>query len=182
VQSRIGFPSSRVSVRVLVVTLVALTTVALALAQVASPLRLELQRFLVVEQAENGESTEEFVPALQLQPGDVMLESLTALNVSDSTLGGIALVVPVANDTAYIDGSASLPLVAGAPVVPTFSFDNGLTFALPPLKRTIVVIENGVRTEREVDVAANEYTHVRWEITTLAPQDEVVVSFRAVVE
>lgn len=169
------------TVRTTLVVCVLLATV-LAAGQEGSPLRLELQRFLVIEQQQDGEQVETLVPALELQPGDTMEESLTALNVSDRSLGDIQLVVPIAVNTAYLAGSASELLLAATPVEPEFSFDNGLTFAHPPLKRTIVVIENGIRTESEVVVEPQEYTHVRWSIPVLAPEQDVVVAFRAVVE
>lgn len=164
------------------VALLALVTVAVVAAQAGSPLLLELERFLVLQQERDGEKVESLIPAFQLQPGDVMLETLTASNISDEPLQDIRLVVPIAPETNYVDGTAALPMIGESPVTPEFSFDSGLTFGRPPLKRTIVVIEGGLRKEREVAVVPEEYTHVRWTIPSLDPDENVVVGFRAVVE
>lgn len=159
-----------------------LVLVAVVAAQAGSPLLLELERFLVLQEERDGETVESLVPAFQLQPGDVMLETLTASNVSSEPLREIQLVVPIAPQTNYVDGTAALPKIGEMPVAPEFSFDSGLTFGRPPLKRTIVVIEGGLRKEREVAVVPEEYTHVRWTIPSLEPYQDVQVGFRAVVE
>lgn len=164
------------------IALLASLLMAVVVAQSGSPLLLELERFLVLQQERDGEMVESLVPAFQLQPGDVMVETLTASNISGEPLQHIQLVVPIAPETNYVDGTATLPEVGKSPVTPEFSFDSGLTFGRPPLKRTVVVIEGGLRKEREVAVVPEEYTHVRWTIPSLEPYQDVRVEFRAVVE
>lgn len=153
-----------------------------AFAQNGSPLGLELERFLVVPDEQDGASVESLLTALELQPGDVMQESLTAFNIADYRISDIVLMLPIASATTYLPGSASPIELGGRQVLPEFSFDGGATFAHPPLKRIVVVLENGIRTEKEVDVEPSEYTHIRWRIPWLDPQQSAVVSFRAVVE
>jgi len=43
------------------------------------------------------------------------------------------------------------------------------------------VLEDGKEVQKEVMVDPSEYTHVRWLITSLEPEENVMASFRAVV-
>lgn len=151
----------------------------LALAQ--SPLELSLERLFVYEQEVDGETVEVFEPALALEPAGVIQESVTARNAADRPLRMITLVLPVPNDTFFLAESAE-PLAVGEILVrPEFSYDGGQTYSLPPLTKTVTIVENGAEVEEEVEVGPEDYTHVRWVVPALESQASVTASFRAVV-
>lgn len=146
---------------------------AFALAQ-SSSLSLDLKAFRVVLV----EGKENFVQAVQNRPNDVLEWRLVAENRSNAPLQRVGLVIPIPKATAYIDGSA-LPLSRPeGSVAPQFSFDGGITYGLPPLRKKVKVVENNREVEREVLVKPEEYTHARWVVPALAPAEKLELKLR----
>lgn len=160
---------------------VLLGLVGLVLAQAASDVRLDLKAFRVVSVQEQTRTVERLEPALDAKPGQVIQYQLTALNTLTSPLRQVALVIPIPPTTAY-QAQSALPLRLGDTlVVPEFSFDGGKSYGRPPLKRKLKVVENGKEVEKEVEVKPEEYTHARWVIPQMEPQQTLNLTLRVVV-
>ncbi|RTI00107.1 hypothetical protein CSW29_06465 [Thermus scotoductus] len=144
----------------------------------APGLRLTLLTFQVV-QAQG--QKEELRQALEVRPGDILEYRLEAENVSNAPQKQVSLVLPIPKETAYLEGSATVLELRGLRILPTFSYDGGKTFGLPPLKRKVKVVEGGKEVEKEVEVKPEEYTHVRWVIPELGPKEKVVLKARVIV-
>ena len=158
---------------------IALTFVIWALALAASPLRLALESYKIVQvQNEKGEWVEKRIPAAEVAPGDVLEWVLTAENVGKEPLENVALTIPIPPNTYYLEGSAKpLKLPDGTVVEPLFSYD-GVHFSRPPLKRTVKVKQGDRVVTKVVVVPPEEYTHVRWVVPRLDPGQKVSVSLR----
>lgn len=161
--------------------LIMIITALYGLVWAQSPIELNLERFLINELEQDGESTEILSPALELQPGQMIQEIVAASNMSDTSLSSIDLVLPVPEGTFYMAETAVQIHFTDHMVAPQFSFDLGKTFSFPPLLKTITVIENGKEVLKEVEVSPKDYTHVRWLVPQLLAQEEVTASFKAVV-
>lgn len=160
---------------------VLLGLVGLVLAQAASDVRLDLRAFRVVSVQEQNRTVERLEPALDAKPGQVIQYQLTALNTLANPLRQVALVIPIPPTTAY-QAQSALPLRLGNTlVVPEFSFDGGKSYGRPPLKRKLKVVENGKEVEKEVEVRPEEYTHARWVIPQMEPQQTLNLTLRVVV-
>lgn len=160
---------------------VLLGLVGLVLAQAASDIRLDLKAFRVVTVQEQNRTVERLEPALDAKPGQIIEYQLTARSTRDTPLRQVALVIPIPSSTAYQAGSAQ-PLRLGSTLVaPEFSFDGGGSYALPPLKRKLKLVENGKEVEKEVEVKPEEYTHARWVIPQMEPKQTLTLSLRVVV-
>lgn len=154
----------------------------LALGQAASDMRLDLKAFRVVMVQEENRPVERLEPALDAKPGQIVEYQLTAVNTQSSPLRQVALVIPIPPNTAYQAGSAlTLPL-GNTLIVPEFSFDGGRSYALPPIKRKLKVVENGKEVEKEVEVKPEEYTHARWVIPQMEPKQTLTLKLRVVVK
>lgn len=160
---------------------VLLGLVGLALAQAASDIRLDLKAFRVVSLQEQNRTVERLEPALEAQPGQLIEYQLTALSTRDTPLRQVALVIPIPSSTAYQAGSAQPLRLGSTLVVPEFSFDGGRSYAYPPLKRKLKVVENGKEVEKEVEVKPEEYTHARWVIPQMEPRQTLTTRLRIVV-
>jgi len=145
----------------------------------SNPISLVLERYLVSEQVQDGKSVEVLIDTIELQPGDIIEETLIASNVSDDSLGNISLELPVPNGTYYLAKSADTLVVAEEEIQPQFSFDSGNSFAYPPLMKEITVVEDGKEVIKTVEVKSEEYTHVRWLIPGLIVDEQISASFRA---
>ncbi len=147
-------------------------------------LRLELGSFRVVRvTTTEGKTVEKFEPAVSAAPGDVLEWRLQASNVSNKTLYDVSLVIPIPKGTRYLPGSAEkLQLDEKTVVEPEFSFDGGKTFARPPLYKKIIVIVNGIKKEKRLEVGPEEYTHARWLLPLLTPGQTVRVRLRTIVQ
>ncbi len=146
-----------------------------------SPINLSLERFLVNQETQEGELVDVLVPAFELVPSNVIEEQLTASNVTEESLAGISLELPIPQGTYFLADSALSLELANEVIRPQFSFDSASSFAFAPLFKMVTVLEDGKEVQKEVMVDPSEYTHVRWLITSLEPQENVMASFRAVV-
>lgn len=111
------------------------------------------------------------VPASQANvgPGDVVIFSNICVNKGEKPAEDIVITNPIPNHTIYVDGSAE-----GKDTIIEFSVDGGKTFGSP--EKLIVFGEDG----RPRKAKAEDYTHIRWKVTTPIPTAQsVVVSFKA---
>ncbi|GHG02117.1 hypothetical protein GCM10017783_12950 [Deinococcus piscis] len=131
-----------------------------------SPVQLVLNDFLVTSvRGADGKTTERLNPdASRVRPGDVIHYDLAARNVSRAPLGNVRPSLPVPAGTVFVASSGGT-----GNVVTEYSFDGGKTFGKAPLFRSVTVTENGKAVTRRVQVQPSEYTHVRWNLGTLAP-------------
>lgn len=154
---------------------------AFAIAQPRNDIRLDLKAFRVLSVQEGNRTTEKLEPALDAKPGQVIQYQLTALNTLTNPLRQVALTIPIPPTTAY-QAQSALPLRLGDTlVIPEFSFDGGKSYGRPPLKRKLKVMENGKEVEKEVEVKPEEYTHARWVIPQIEPQQTLTLTLRVVV-
>lgn len=152
----------------------ALCACTVALAQQASPLRLELSQSLVQTVKEGGKTVEKLlaVPA-SVAPGAQLQDDLLVTNSGKTLLRDVRPQLRIDPGLLYLSQS-------GAPegTLVEFSFDGGKTFGVAPLKRKVSVTENGKSVVKEVEVPPSEYTTIRWTLPTLDPAQSVKLSVR----
>lgn len=136
------------------------------------PGRIELKTVAEKEVAiekPNGEIELRRVPAGTVIPGDEVIYTIHATNISSEPVGDVVISDPIPEHTAYRDGSAIGP---GAEI--TFSVDGGASFG-PADQLVIQAADGGVRP-----ATAADYTNIRWKFTeALAPGESRFVRFRA---
>ena len=138
-----------------------------------APLTLTLTQDLVIRVQKDGKTVEQRTTMPKaVKPGDVLVEEVAARNTTKGPLRNAAINLPVPKGTAYAG-----EVTSSAAARPTFTID-GKTYAEAPLKKTITVTENGKTTRKDVTVNPNEYTGVRWVITTINPDETKKLSFR----
>ncbi len=145
----------------------------LALAQNASPLKLDLTLNLVNTVTESGKPVEKLTPATQNFPGDVLSQVVTVTNTGSKALSNVRIPLNVPRNTVYL-----APEKGMADLQAQYSIDGGKTFAPAPLKKTVTVTENGKTTTRQVDVKPSEYQAVRWTVPNLAPGQTLKLGYR----
>ncbi len=117
---------------------------------------------------ENGESELKRIPADRLVPGDEVIYTIQATNISDGPVGDVIVIDPVVAHARYREGSAT-----GEGTQITFSVDGGETYELAE-DLEIVEVDGTVRSARPSD-----YTHIRWEFTdAFEPGESRYVQFR----
>lgn len=120
----------------------------------------------------NGEVELKRVPADKVVPGDDVIYTITATNVSDQPVADVVITDPIPKHTVYKDGSAF-----GDGTAITFSVDRGKTF---DAAAKLVVRDADGKTR---PAAPADYTHVRWQFTqALAPGASHSVRFHATLE
>ena len=165
--------------RFLAVAVLVFSLLAVAKTQV----RLELSSYKVTTYTdEQGHKLERLEPALKVSPGDVLEWRLRAVNTSGQRLKNVALVIPIPPQTYYLEGTAApLKIKRGKQevvVLPEFSYDGGKHYGRPPLYKEVTVEENGKKVVKKVQVAPEEYTHVRWVLSEMDPEQAVEVFLR----
>ncbi|GGB78741.1 MULTISPECIES: hypothetical protein [Deinococcus] len=150
-------------------------SVGVGLAQ-TSPITLALVQELVRTVTVNGKTSEALTPAPKsVVPGDLVRQQLTATNTSDRPINRVVLKLPVPEHATYIAVERSD--VPGE-VRTEFSADGGKTFGLAPLKKTVLITENGQSVHKEVTVPPSDYTTVRWTLNQLPARAQATVGFR----
>ncbi len=159
----------------------------MGVAQAAGLLNLTLERSLVLTQVRDGKTVESLKanPA-GLAPGDVVLEQVKVENVSNKILKAVKIDLPLPQNigaeklsikaSSYLAGTATKPSNRWTL---EFSIDGGKTFGAEPIMKKMKVLEGGKSVEKDVKVAANEYTHARWILSSVAPQEKLVFGLRA---
>ena len=143
-----------------------------------NPVEVTLEGYLVnVITKEDGTQEEEFVPATEARPGQVVEYRVIVTNVSAETLpASNALITgPIPATTAYIAETAT---ATNAEARLEFSADGGQTFAEKPL-----IEKTNDQGEKEmVEALPEEYTAARWAILVpLEPQQTLTFIYRVTV-
>ncbi len=115
-----------------------------------------------------GETVSKLIDPESIVPGDKVVYTTEYHNKGEKKADQVAITNPVPKNLIYIDGSAEH---SGAPVV--FSFDDGKHFDLA----NKLMIKNDDGTHRVA--TSKDYTHIRWIIESMAPQDKGIVQFSA---
>jgi uncharacterized repeat protein (TIGR01451 family) len=144
-----------------------------------NPVEVTLEGYLVnVITKEDGTQEEEFVPATEARPGQVVEYRVLVTNVSGETLpASNALITgPIPATTAYIADTAT---ATSTEAKLEFSADGGQTFAEKPL-----IEKTNDQGEKEmVEALPEEYTAARWAILVpLEPQQTLTFTYRVTVK
>jgi uncharacterized repeat protein (TIGR01451 family) len=125
------------------------------------------QEVRVVE--EDGREVTKRVPAAKVVPGDVVIYTITARNVSDQPVDNVVISDPIPEHMTYVLGSA-----AGEGTEITYSVDGGKSFV--SLEELEVTDDTGAPRK----VEAKDYTNIRWKlVSSLAPSTSKSAHFRA---
>ena len=119
---------------------------------------------------ESGKIETVFEPAATIVPGDTVVYTIEAQNVSaERPAERVVITDPIPEHTRYVEGSAE---GEGAQVFS--SVDGGMRFAAPDALE-VVGDDGGTRA-----ATANDYTHIRWVFRdSLAPSETRAVRFFA---
>ncbi len=118
---------------------------------------------------ENGVETVERVPASKVVPGNVVIYTITARNVSDDPVDKVVITDPIPKHMTYTAGTAE-----GMHTEVRFSADGGETYAFAA---DLQIIGEDGQPRRAV---AEDYTHIRWHFTvSIEPDQDHSVQFRA---
>lgn len=124
---------------------------------------------VITTTGEGGEEVTRVVELGKIVPGNVVIYTITAKNISDQPVNSVVINDPIPEHMTYLTGS-----VVGSDADITFSVDGGTSFAALD-RLTISDGEGGTRVPE-----ASDYTHIRWTLRgDLAPQATQSVSFRA---
>jgi uncharacterized repeat protein (TIGR01451 family) len=148
-------------------------SVSAALAADSAKLTGSLEAFRVVV---TDEGVEEFVPADNARPNDVIEYRLTYANTGKEPVQNIFIMDPIPPGMSFLYPSATQPETGRV----EFSIDGGKTYSGWPIlvKKTT---KDGV--EKVVEATPDMVTHVRWVLTdTFQPKEEVTVSYRTVIK
>jgi uncharacterized repeat protein (TIGR01451 family) len=100
------------------------------------------------------------VPATKALPGDVIVYSIAANNISDKPVNKLVINQPIRRGTVYVLSSATP--IKGANL--TFSIDGGKTYTDRP-------------TIDKKPAPATSYTNVRWMFPSIAPKSQSTLSY-----
>lgn len=140
----------------LTLTVILTATVALAKPQVTIAIQTEKE----VTTLQNGQKTTKRVAATNAAPGEILFYTLTYANAGNESATSAVVDNPIPTGTVYLPGSAT---GQGADI--SFSIDGGKTFKKPSLLTYEVKLPSGKLDQRVA--SPEEYTHVRWTITTI---------------
>jgi len=155
----------------LTITLLAISTFAIAAAQVSLETIVEKQKTIIVD----GKQQVSYEPAETTVPGDILRFTLVYKNSGDEAASDVILNNPIPPNTLYQADSAS-----GVDVgVLVFSVDGGKTYNKPAQLMDLVSLTNG-STESRV-ATPEKYTHIRWTIDLIPPGGTGQVSFNTLV-
>ncbi|UCG51975.1 MAG: DUF11 domain-containing protein [Candidatus Latescibacterota bacterium] len=148
-------------------------SVSAAMAADGARLSGSLEAFKVVV---TDEGVEDFLPADNARPKDVIEYRLTYTNTGKDPVQNIFIMDPIPRGTELVHPSATEP---GAGRV-EFSIDGGKTYQVWPI---LIVEKTEDGTEKVIQATPDMVTHVRWVITnTFQPEEAVTVSYRTVVK
>jgi len=148
-------------------------SVSAALAVDSAKLTGNLEAFRVVV---NDEGVENFVPAENARPNDVIEYRLTYTNTGAEPVQNIFIMDPIPRGMSFVYPSATEPAAGRV----EFSIDGGKTYQGWPI---LVKKTNSEGVEEVVEATPEMVTHVRWVLTdTFQPEEEVTVSYRTVIK
>ena len=125
------------------------------------------QEILIVD--ESGEEQTKRVAATKVLPGDEVIYTIRARNISDEPADRIVITDPIPQHMTYTPGTAT-----GMHTEVRFSADGGESYAFAA---DLVVIDADGEPRAAV---AEDYTHIRWHFqVSLGPGQDQTVQFRA---
>jgi len=155
------------------VILVCLTLPALAMASNAVDIKIKAEKIAVI--VKDGKKIEKNVPAKKFQPGDTIIYTISYSNNSGEPAKDAVIDDPVPQGTTYVHESAS---GAGADI--TFSIDGGKTFKKPTLLMYQVDTGKGGKEQRVA--SPDQYTNIRWTLSSIPPKGSGKVTFKVKVK
>ncbi len=146
----------------------------MATAQGNAAVKLTLDQDLIRTVQKDGKAAEERVNApSSVLPGAVLIEEVTAQNVSGKLLTKLRLGIPVPQGTQFA-GSVTPTNERWTTQFTALCAGKALDYAEAPLKCTETV--DGKSVTR--DIKPSEYTNVRWLLGTLKADETLKLSFR----
>ena len=132
-----------------------------------------VEAFKVIK-GDNG--SELLLPADKAQPKDIIEYKLIYKNDGSSPLKNITITDPIPAGTVYISRSASNPTIGEV----RFSIDGGKNYQPWPI---LIMKKTGSGEEEWTEAEPEMVTHIRWAVnSTIAPEREIVTSYRACVK
>ena len=98
---------------------------------------------------------------------------MTAKNVSRSAITNVRPTLAVPAGTVFVASSGGI-----GNAITEYSIDGGKTFGKAPLFKTVTVQENGKSVTKRVQVDPSEYTNVRWNLSSLRPDQSHKMTLR----
>lgn len=132
------------------------------------PLVSTMTGFLVEK---NDQGAETLTKIDQVKPGQIVQYALEYKNISDRALAEVSILGPIPAGTVYQSGSA----ITTANAKPEFSIDDGDKFQPEPVTYKVKQADG---TEKELVATPDMYTHIRWNVGTMTPQQRLTLTYR----
>jgi uncharacterized repeat protein (TIGR01451 family) len=163
--------ATRHSLALFLVTLGVAASFGLASASAGLTGALEAYRVVITDQG-----VEEFLPADNARPADVIEYRLVYSNTGDDPIQNVLITDPIPIGTTFIHPSASRPEAGRV----DFSVDGGKSFHAWPV---MVKVKAQDGEEKVVEATPDMVTHVRWELGgAIPPEGEVRLKSRTVIK
>ncbi|GGJ54235.1 hypothetical protein [Deinococcus roseus] len=147
----------------------------LLISATTSALVVKSSTYLVTTQTKDGKVQENRkLNPTSVKPKDLLVLTTAVQNVTQKALSNVSIVQPIPEQTQYLANSATQLDSAQL----QYSADGGKTFAKEPLKKTVLVEENGKKIEKEVTIAPQQYTHVKWVLKSIQPEASQTLEVR----
>ena len=121
---------------------------------------------------ENGVDVVKRVPATEVEPGQILVFTLSYSNKGDEKATNVVFNNPIPKETVYEPGSA---IGSGSEI--TFSIDGGKNYKKPSLLTYETRGPDGKPVKKKA--SPEQYTHVRWKISSVAPGGGGQLSYKA---
>jgi len=132
-----------------------------------------LEAFRVIV-ADDGQ--ENFLPADEAQPKDLIEYRLTYKNTGQDAVSNILITDPIPSGMQYIGESATDPREGRV----EFSIDGGRNYQAWPI---VIVETDSNGEEKTIEATPDMVTHIRWIIEDeFRPEGEVTVSYRTLIK
>ena len=119
----------------------------------------------------DGKTTITRVPAENIDPGEIIINTIKYQNNGDEEATDVVLDIPLPIELTYIAGSAKSE---GSSV--TFSIDKGKSYKRASLLTYEVILANGKRQSRKA--TPDSYTHIRWVVKSIPAGKKGSVSYQ----
>ena len=152
---------------VLVIGILMLPLTALAQPDVKISIKAKKEMTVV----KNGKTLKKLVVANNFIPGDIIVYTINYNNAGTETATNAVIDDPIPEGTKYLPGSAT---GEGSDI--TFSIDKGKSYLKPSYLFYEVSAGNG-KTEKKM-ATPDEYTNIRWTISSIPPGGKGEATFR----
>jgi uncharacterized repeat protein (TIGR01451 family) len=148
-------------------------TVPVALAAGSANLTGGLEAYRVVV---TDKGVENFLPADNAQPKDVIEYRLVYTNTGDEPIQNVLITDPIPIGTTFLQPSVSQPKAGRV----EFSIDGGKNFQSWPI---LVKTKTADGEEKLVEATPDMVTHIRWAITeAIQPDGGITLTYRTVIK